>query len=62
MFKKIWRWIFGDPYAFRRIDFPGFSDSEIPKNFIDVDRLSPELRAKRRRNKTVKFKQKHQTS
>lgn len=58
MLKKLWRMIFGDPYSFRRIDFPGFTDAEMPKTFSDIDHMSQELRGKRRRNKQIKLQSK----
>ena len=58
--KKVVRLIFGDPYRFRRIDYPGLTDEEIPKTFSDIDNLSPELREKNRRYKANKLRRRSQ--
>lgn len=51
--KRLWRAVY-DPYAFRRVDYPGFTDAELPKRLVDVDRKSPEVRARIKRSKAMK--------
>lgn len=58
MLTSILKWFGIDVFAFRRVDFPGFSEDEMPKRFIDIDRMSPALREKQRRNKRIKIEAK----
>lgn len=53
MLKILLRKLFGDPYAFRRVDYPGFSDRELPKTLQDVDRKSAAVRRRQRLKKKV---------
>lgn len=56
MFKTLLRMLFGDPYAFRRVDYPGFSDHELPKKFQDIDRKSMSVRRRQLLNKQIKHR------
>ena len=55
MLKTILRKLFGDPYAFRRVDYPGFADHELPKTLLEVDRQSAAVRLRQRLNRQIKF-------
>jgi hypothetical protein len=55
MLRSILKKLFGDPYAFRRVDYPGFADHELPKTFSDVDNKSAGTRSRQRRNRRARL-------
>ena len=54
MLKAVFGKLFGDPCAFRRVDYPGFSDRELPKTLLAVDRKSPAIRRRLRLNRQIR--------
>lgn len=54
MFKVLYRLVFGDPHALLRVDCPGLADWELPKRFIDVDRMPATTRNRIRANREIR--------
>lgn len=54
MLATVLKWFGIDAFAFRRVDFPGFTVDEMPKRFVDIDRMPSALREKQRRNKQIR--------